>query len=134
MDDYEQMLDSAYKSIPKKVVSSERFEIPKFEMFTEGTKTFVKNFDAVISKLRRDKTLLIKFLSKELAVPITQEGDRLVIHRKLMPDMVNKKLEEFTLKYVICRGCKRPDTNITDIGHGFKQLVCEGCGAKNSIR
>lgn len=134
MDDYEKLLDSAYKSLPEKVVGTERFEIPKFDMYTEGNKTMVKNFQGVADKLRRNSDLLMKFLSKELAVPITTEGERVVIHRKLMPEMVNRKLEEFTLKYVMCRECKKPDTNIVDIGHGFKQLVCEVCGAKNSIR
>lgn len=134
MDDYEKLLDAAYKTLPEKTISEERFEIPKFDMFTEGNKTLVRNFQPVIDKLRRKPELLIKFLSKELAVPATMEGERLVLHRKLMPEMVNKKLEEFTLKYVMCRECKKPDTNIVDVGHGFKQLVCEVCGAKNSIK
>lgn len=134
MDEYEKMLDSAYKSLPEKASGGERFEVPKFEMFTEGNKTIVKNFQAVIEKLRRNGDLLIKFLSKELAVPITQESGRIIIHRKLNTEMVNKKLEDFTVRYVMCKECKKPDTNIVDIGHGFKQLVCEVCGAKNSIK
>lgn len=134
MEDYEKLLDSAYKALPEKGSGGERFEIPKFDMFTEGNKTFIRNFQPVIDKLRRNPEQLIKFLSKELAVPATIEGERLVLHRKLMPEMVNKKLEEFTLKYVICRECKKPDTNIVDAGHGFKQLVCEVCGAKNAIK
>ncbi len=136
MDDklYENLLDGAYKSIPEKAAVGERFEIPKFEMFVEGNKTIVKNFQVVVEKLRRNSELLIKFLSKELAVPISSEGGRLILHGKVMPDNVNKKLEEFTLKYVLCKECKKPDTNITDMGHGFKQIVCEVCGARNSVK
>jgi len=134
MDEYENLLDEAYKNLPEKAIGGEPLEIPKFDVFTEGNKTLIRNFQSVTDKLRRTDDLLIKFLSKELAVPITKEGDRVVIHRKINAEMINKKLEEFTLRYVICKECKKPDTNITDAGHGFKQLVCEVCGAKNSIR
>ena len=51
-----------------------------------------------------------------------------------MGDIINKKLEEFVTKYVICKQCKRPDTHIQDVGHGLKQLVCESCGARMAIR
>lgn len=136
MDDksYEDLLEKAYAKIPEKAAGGERFEIPKFEMFVEGNKTIIKNFQAVVDKLRRSNDLFIKFLSKELAVPISSEGGRLILHGKVMPDNVNRKLEEFTLKYVLCKECKKPDTNISDIGHGFKQIVCEVCGARNSVK
>ena len=47
---------------------------------------------------------------------------------------INKKLEEFTNKYVLCKECKKPDTHIEELGHGLKQLICEACGARNSLR
>jgi translation initiation factor 2 subunit 2 len=136
MDDksYEELLERAYKSIPEKAVSGERFEIPKFDMFVEGNKTIIRNYQAVVEKLRRSSDLLTKFFSKELAVPISTDGGRMILHGKLMTDNVNRKLEEFTLKYVLCRECKKPDTNITEIGHGFKQITCEVCGAKNTVK
>ena len=132
---YDKLLDSLYAKLPAKAVGTvERFEYPKFECFTEGTKTFIKNFDAVVSKLRRDKVMLIKFLSKELAVPIVQDADRVVLQRRLVPESLNSKLDDFTTKYVICKECKKPDTNIIDGEHGFKQVVCEACGARSSVK
>lgn len=130
---YEQLLDNIYGNLPEKVTSTERFEMPRFEYFTEGNKTIVKNFKPVADKLRREPPMLIKFLTKELAVPAEQQGERLVLARKLSGDIVNKKLEDFVKKYVICKECKRPDTHIDD-RHGFKQLVCESCGARMSIK
>jgi translation initiation factor 2 subunit 2 len=135
MQEYEQLLENVYKNLPEKAKGSgERFEAPKFESFTEGNKTIVKNFSVVCDKLRRSKEMLSKHLSKELAVPVNIEGERLIIQRKLFADALNRKLEEFISKFVICRVCNRPDTNIVEAGHGLKQLVCEACGAKNAIR
>jgi translation initiation factor 2 subunit 2 len=134
-DDYEQLLDTLYKKLPEKAKGTgERFEMPKFEFFTEGNKTIIKNYKAVTDKIRRDPAFLSKYLSKELAVPVEAQGERLVLQRKLVGDMVNKKLEEFIVKYVICKECNRPDTHIEDLGHRVRNIVCEACGARKAIR
>lgn len=132
--DYEGLLSNIYDNLPTKGISSgERFEIPKFESFVEGVKTVVKNFTQVCDKIRRDKEFISKLLSKELAVPVEVQGDRLILHRKLSSDMLQKKLDDLVLKYVMCRQCKKPDTHINETA-GIKQLVCEACGARNTIR
>lgn len=132
---YEQLLDNIYANLPEKVSGTgERFEIPKFDYFTEGMKTVIKNFSVVCEKIRRDKPLITKFLSKELAVPAEEQGDRLVLQRKITGDIINKKLEEFVVRFVICKECKKPDTHIQELGHGLRQLICEACGARNAIR
>lgn len=134
-DSYDQLLDNIYKKLPERSKGTgERFEMPKFEFFTEGNKTIVKNYKAVTDKIRRDPAFLSKYLSKELAVPVEISGERLILQRKLTGDMVNKKLEEFVSKYVICKECNRPDTHIEDLGHRVRELVCEACGARKAIR
>lgn len=133
-NDYEKLLDDLYAKLPKNTASSERFEMPKFEYFTEGNKTILKNFKFVIEKIRRDPAFLSKYLSKELAVPVEVQGDRLILQRKLTGDIVNKKLEEFVTKFVMCKECNRPDTRIEDLIHRGKNLICEACGARKAIR
>ena len=132
--EYTKLLDNVYAKLPEKVSSTERFEIPKFEFFTEGNKTIVKNFKTVADKIRREQEVICKYFSKELAVPVSVQGERLILQRKLMGDIINKKLEEFVLKFVMCKQCNRPDTHIQEAGHGLKQLICESCGARRSIR
>lgn len=132
--DYESLLDQVYSSLPEKVTKTERFEMPKFEFFTEGNKTIIKNFKAVSDKIRRDPAFISKILSKELAVPVDAQGERLILQRKIIGDILNRKLEDFILKFVICKQCNRPDTNVAELGHGLKQLVCESCGARTPIR
>ena len=60
---YEQLLDDVYSNLPEKTTSTERFEIPKFEYFTEGNKTIIRNFKVVVEKIRRDPAQLIKYLT-----------------------------------------------------------------------
>ena len=133
-DDYENLLDNIYAKLPEKTNSTERFEIPRFDFFSEGNKTIIKNFKAVADKIRRDPAILSKYLSKELAVPVEIAGERLILQRKLIGDMVNTKLSDFVSRYVICKECNRPDTHIEEAGHGIRQLVCESCGARKAIR
>ncbi|MGV8085723.1 MAG: translation initiation factor IF-2 subunit beta [Candidatus Bilamarchaeum sp.] len=132
--DYDNLLNNIYSNLPEKVTKTERFEMPKFEFFTEGNKTIIKNFKVVVDKIRRDPVFVSKHFSKELAVPADVQGDRLILQRKIMGDILNKKLEEFVSKFVMCRQCNRPDTNVQELGHGLKQLICESCGARTPIR
>ncbi len=132
--DYDKLLSGIYANLPEKVTKTERFEMPKFEFFVEGNKTIVKNFKAVADKVRREPALIAKYLSKELAVPVEIQNDRLILARKLTGDIINKKFEEFVVKLVMCRQCNRPDTHIEELGHGLRQLVCESCGARTAIR
>lgn len=132
--DYEKMLDELYSKLPEKTKNVERFEMPKFEYFIEGNRTIVKNFKAVCDKVRREPQLIIKYLTKELAVPAEQQGERLILQRKLSGDILNKKLEDFVNAQVMCKECKRPDTHINDMGRGIKILICESCGAKGTVK
>jgi translation initiation factor 2 subunit 2 len=132
--DYEELLDNIYSNLPKKADKGERFEMPKFEYFTEGNKTIVKNFKAVSERIRREPDFISKYLTKELAVPAEQQGERLILQRRLSGDMLNKKLEDLINKYVICKQCNRPDTHIEDMGGRLRNLVCESCGARAAIR
>ena len=133
MNNYEKLLDNVYANLPKKTADDQRFEFPVFDSFIEGNKTIIKNFEAVASKLRREKQFLVKFFSKELATPINLEGDRVVLQRKVNPAILNKKLEEFIRDYVICGICEKPDTNIQSYGT-VKEIVCEACGARRPVK
>jgi len=134
-DDYEHLLENIYKKLPEKSKDTgERFEMPRFEFFTEGNKTIVKNFKAVADKIRRDPALLSKYLSKELAVPAEIQGERLILQRKLMAEMINRKLEDYINKYVVCKECNKPDTHFEEAGHRVRVLVCEACGARKAVR
>jgi len=66
MENYNKLLDSAYKDIKPIEHKGERFEIPKIEGHIEGTKTILTNLQQISSTLRRKQEHLLKFLLKEL--------------------------------------------------------------------
>lgn len=132
--DYEKLLDRGYSLIPAKTTSGERFEIPVVDTLQQGNKTFIKNFDLIAGKLRRDPKMIMKYFTKELAIPATIEGQRLVLHGKFGDRALNERLKAFTQIFVLCKECHKPDTKIMEGEHGRKMLVCEACGARAPIK
>ncbi len=134
MNDYEKLLDKAYSQLPERATQAERFEMPFAETYLQGTKTIIRNFDIIISKVRRDPQLLVKYYSRELAVPATYANGKLTLHGKFNERSVNEKLNDFVNAYVLCKECKKPDTKVVEGTHGVKTLTCEACGARSPIR
>ena len=134
--DYEELLEEAYKKVnqvSKKSGKEERFEIPKIEGHFEGKKTILTNFSQIVNYLRRDEAHLQKFLLKELATSGQKEGERLVLNNKIPSLKINLKIEEYVKEFVLCRECKKPDTELIKEGRiGF--IHCLACGAKHSVR
>ena len=133
MENYEQLLDSAYKEIKPITGKSERFEVPKIEGHLEGNKTILINVPQIASYLRRDINHLLKFLLKELASSGKMQGNQLILQTKIQSAKINEKIKQYTDEFVICRECKKPDTELIK-DKEFLFLHCLACGAKHSVR
>jgi translation initiation factor 2 subunit 2 len=133
--DYENLLDRAYAQIPAKKASGERFEIPVVDTLVQGNKTIIRNFEFITGKLRRDPKAILKYFTRELAIPATHEGSHLVLHGKFTDKVLNQCLRDFVDAFVLCKECGKPDTNIVEGEHGGrKMLVCEACGARAPVK
>jgi translation initiation factor 2 subunit 2 len=130
--DYNQLIDEAYGKIKPVESKIDRFEVPKAEGHIEGNKTIITNFKQICSYIRRDPAHIIKFLQRELATPGSLKGDRLVLPRKISSSLINEKIKLYADTYVICKECKKPDTEIRKEGD-FNFIHCLACGAKKSI-
>jgi len=128
---YEELLDKALSKVSKKDIG-ERFEIPKVEILPQGNQTILRNFSDICAKLRRDEKHFLKFLSKELAAPAHIESNRAVFQRKLFANLLQRKIEDYVKKYVLCSECGKPDTNLVKDGR-INLIKCESCGAKKTI-
>lgn len=127
------MLDRARAALPEKTLTFERFETPAIESFLQGNKTIVRNFDVILQKIRRPPEMLARYFSKELAIPASVEGSKLVLNGKFYDRNLKEKLQAFVDAAVVCKECKRPDTKITE-REGIKTLVCEACGARAPVK
>ena len=130
--DYESLLEEAYKKIKPVESKIERFEIPKAEGHVEGNKTIITNFKSICSYIRREPEHLLKYLLKELASPGSIKGDRLVLTRKISSSLINDKIQRYVNEFVICKECKKPDTELQKQGR-FTFMHCLACGAKHSV-
>ncbi len=133
MENYEDLLNSAYNKIKVVEGNGERFEIPKIEGRFEGKKTALTNFFTIASHLRRDPEHIIKYLTKELATKASIVGERLILNMKIPSKKINPKIEQYANEFVICQECKKPDTQIIKEGKQ-SALHCLACGAKHVIR
>ena len=133
MTSYEDLLKKAKKELPETKVSTERFEIPRVKGRVEGKKTTITNFLQICNLLGRDPQQVLKYLQRELAVPATIEGQKLILNRKLSSSFVNQKIEQYAKDFVICKECGKPDTKIEKTDR-INSLKCMACGAKHPIR
>jgi translation initiation factor 2 subunit 2 len=132
MESYEELLNDAYENVKVIEGTGARFEIPKIEGMFEGKKTILTNFFQIASHLRREPEHLLKFLTKELAAKAVVEGDRIILNMKVPSKKINPKIEQYVLEFVLCRECKKPDTELIKEGK-LTLLHCLACGAKHPI-
>lgn len=130
---YEKLLDEAYSKVKKSNKPDERFIIPKIEGHFEGKKTILTNFYQITSLLRRDQEHFKKFMLKELAASGQKENDRLILNIKVPSLKINKKIEEYVYEFVLCKECKKPDTEIIKEGR-INFVHCLACGAKHPTK
>ena len=131
-DEYTKLLDSAIEKIPKRTSSGERFELPSVQGVRIGNRTIIQNFKDIADRMNRDPHHLLKFLSKELATAAAVEGARAIFQGVFKVQSMNRLVNIYTQRFVICPVCKRPDTKM-EKQERYTFLVCEACGARSSI-
>lgn len=131
--EYEQMLERAFKNLPKNKSSGERFEMPRVQVQLQGKKTIIRNFEKIIGDLKREPRHAFKFISGEIGTASSIDNETLVLNGKFLPEAVQKIFNEYISKYVLCNECRKPDTKIIE-QKGVKMLKCEACGALSPIK
>ena len=133
MKDYEKLLERAQKKLPKKVKKKERFEIPKVQGRIEGNKTLIVNFIQIASEFHREPKQILKYLQRELATPGNIDGQRIILGRKLKSEIINQKIRKYAEEFVLCKDCKRPDTQIIKEDR-ISMIKCTACGSKYPLK
>ncbi len=133
MENYEQLLNEAYKKIKPISSSGERFEIPKIVGHFEGKKTILTNFFQIADYIRRNPEHFQKFMMRELAVSGQKDGDRLVLNMNVPSAKINQKIEQYVKEFVLCKNCGKPDTELVKEDR-LAFVKCLACGAKHSVR
>jgi translation initiation factor 2 subunit 2 len=132
-NEYDSLLNEAYKKIKPIEHTGERFEIPKIEGHLEGSKTVLTNICQIMSYLRRNQEHFIKYLLKELATSGTMKNNILILQRKINSQAINDKIQDYVKEFVICSQCGKPDTELLK-DKEFMFMHCLACGAKHPVR
>jgi len=133
MDNYEKLLDEAFKKVKSVSGNAERFEIPGISGHFEGKKTILTNFFQIAEHLRRDSVHFQKFLLRELATQGQKDGDRFILNNKIPSEKINERINQYAKEFVICRECGKPDTELIKEDR-LTFIKCSACGAKHSVR
>ncbi|MGC8495719.1 MAG: translation initiation factor IF-2 subunit beta [Candidatus Micrarchaeia archaeon] len=135
MDDntYNELLDRAFSKLPTLSSSKEDFVIPQVDSMVQGSKTIIRNINAIAEKARRPVSDIARFLGKELSVPVSTEEQRVVLSGRFMSDVLDSKIKKYFDNYVICKECHKPDTHLESAERGL-YLVCEACGARYWVK
>jgi len=131
--DYEALLNRSMDALPDKVTIKERFQMPRGMVFYEGNTTILKNFMDIISILNRDPQHFLSYLLKELGTAGEADGERAIFQGKIPERKVQKRIEAYVNRFVLCEECGRPDTELIKKNRTLL-LKCEACGAVHTVR
>lgn len=133
LHDYDELLSKAYEKIPENVKKSSRFEIPKVKIRIESKNTYITNFNKIINTLNRDRRHFIGVFLKKAGTMGEIRGQQLFLKGIYKEQVLNRLIEQYSKKYVLCKICNKPDT---DFQREAKKLYlkCTACGAREEIR
>ncbi len=133
--DYIAALKRARKNLPAHVFEKSRFQIPQADVFKEGNKTWITDWNRILKVLNResDSDHLAKHLAREFATSSTEERGRLCLQGKFSGGLINRELEAYVKDFVLCEECGKPDTKLIKEGRILIK-VCEACGARVAVK
>ncbi|MEF8880063.1 MAG: translation initiation factor IF-2 subunit beta [Candidatus Thermoplasmatota archaeon] len=131
--DYEELLGKVLDETSNKEVSEDRFQIPKADIFYEGNRTIIKNFDKICDTINRDPDTVLKYLLKSVGTAGEREDSRVVFQGKIPAGQIQSKLEDYIETHVICSECGRPDTHLVKKDR-TTLIRCDACGAFRSVK
>ncbi len=132
LNNYDDLLEKAYKKIPENVQRSSRFEIPKVILRSESRNTFIINFNKIINTLNRDRRHFLGIFLKRAGTMGEIRGQQLFLKGQYKEQVLNRLIENYTKTYVLCNICNKPDTQIQREGKRI-YLKCAACGAREEI-
>ena len=130
---YGDMLKQARESLPEEIKNNSRFEIPKVLGHIQGNNTIITNFFQIAKNLGREPTQIFKYILKELAAPGKVDGQRVILGSKISAKLVNSKIKQYVLNYVLCSECGKPDTKLIE-EKGQYSIKCTACGVLHPVR
>ncbi|KAF5742754.1 hypothetical protein HS088_TW09G00814 [Tripterygium wilfordii] len=136
--EYEELLSRVFNILrennPELAGDRRRTVMRPPQVLREGTKkTVFVNFMDLCRTMHRQAEHVMAFLLAELGTSGSLDGQqRLVVKGRFAPKNFEGILRRYVNEYVICIGCKSPDTILSKENRLFF-LRCEKCGSGRSV-
>nr|XP_043637595.1 eukaryotic translation initiation factor 2 subunit beta-like [Erigeron canadensis] len=135
---YEELLTRVFHTLrennPELAGDRRRTVIRPPQVLREGTKkTVFVNFMDLCRTMHRQPDHVMTFLLAEMGTSGSLDGQqRLVVKGRFAPKNFEGILRRYINEYVICNGCRSPDTILSKENRLFF-LRCEQCGSGRSV-
>jgi len=119
-----------------------RYRMPllltKIEGKGNGIKTVIPNMSDVARALSRPPTYITKFFGCELGAqtPFDEKNDRYIVNGAHDAARLRELLDGFIDKFILCRSCKNPETDLVILKNGRNEDIirdCKACGERTGI-
>ncbi|GLB40242.1 putative protein with domain at the C-termini of GCD6, eIF-2B epsilon, eIF-4 gamma and eIF-5 [Lyophyllum shimeji] len=119
-----------------------RYRMPLLETKIEGKgngiKTVVPNMSDVARALSRPPTYPTKFFGCELGAQTSfdEKNDRYIVNGAHNAERLRELLDVFIDKFVLCRACKNPETDLVILKNGRNEDIirdCKACGERTGV-
>ncbi|KAJ3538510.1 hypothetical protein NMY22_g5128 [Coprinellus aureogranulatus] len=119
-----------------------RYRMPilttKIEGKGNGIKTVIPNMADVARALSRPATYTTKFFGCELGAQTSfdEKNERYIVNGAHDANRLRELLDAFIDKFVLCRSCKNPETDLIIIKQGRNEDIirdCKACGERTGI-
>lgn len=119
-----------------------RYRMPllltKIEGKGNGIKTVVPNMSDVARALSRPPTYITKFFGCELGAqtPFDEKNDRYIVNGAHDATRLRELLDAFIDKFILCRSCKNPETDLIILKSGRNEDIirdCKACGERTGV-
>ena len=109
--------------------------VSKIEGRGNGIRTAIMNTSDVARALSRPPVYIIKFFGFELGAQtsINEADDRYHVNGSHDSPKLQDLLDGFITKFVLCKACKNPETDIIVQKDGTLFRDCKACGKRTSI-
>jgi translation initiation factor 5 len=110
----------------------------KIEGKGNGIKTVVPNMSDVARALSRPPTYTTKFFGCELGAQTSfdEKNDRYIVNGAHDANRLRELLDVFIDKFVLCKSCKNPETELVIIKTGRVEDIirdCKACGERTGV-
>ncbi|KAG6902844.1 hypothetical protein C0995_010729 [Termitomyces sp. Mi166 len=119
-----------------------RYRMPilltKIEGKGNGIKTVIPNMSDVARALSRPPTYTTKFFGCELGAQTSfdEKNDRYIVNGAHNAERLRELLDGFIDKFVLCKSCKNPETELVILKNGRNENIirdCKACGERTDI-